>query len=303
VRTWYGHDPVGFQRYAEALHAARTHAVDAEPRLLALLAHAAQPAIARATAAAELAPDPSPESLPALLGSLDDASPLVRSAAIEALRVFPPADRWRRAAPRLGDPVRAVRLAAVALLADTPNIPEQNRSVWDVASAEYLTAQRQNADQPEAQVNLGNYHAARGDAAAAERDYRDALALDPDWVPSYVHLADLLRALGRDAEGEAVLRDGLARAPDAAGLQHSLGLWKVRAHDLPGALDPLRRAAELAPDEPRYAYVYSVALHDAGRIADAIRIADAALARAPSDRALREWRVRLAASPGMHPAR
>jgi predicted CXXCH cytochrome family protein len=293
VRTWYGHDPAGYQRYAEALHAARSHAVGAEPLLLALLSDTEQPAIARATAAAELAPDPSRESLPALIGSLDDASPLVRGAAIEALRVFPPADRWRRAAPRLRDPVRAVRLVAVALLADTPSIPPQDRSVWDVASAEYLTAQRQNADQPEAQVNLGNYHAARRDAAAAERDYREALALDPDWVPSYVHLADLLRALGRDAEGEAVLRDGLARAPGAAALQHSLGLWKVRAQDLPGALDPLRRAAELAPDEPRYAYVYSVALHDAGRLADAIRVADAALARAPGDRALREWRSQL----------
>ena len=172
-----------------------------------------------------------------------------------------------------------------------------------MASTDYLAAQRQNADQPEAHVNLGNYHAARGDAAAAERDYRAALALDPDWVPTYVNLADLLRALGRDAEGEALLREGLARAPDAAALHHSLGLWKVRAHDLTGALAALRRASELAPDEPRYAYVYSVALHDVGQIAIAIHIADQALARAPGDRALREWRAQLAALPEAAPVR
>jgi tetratricopeptide (TPR) repeat protein len=303
VRAWYGHDPVGDQRYADALHAARSHAVDAEPRLIALLADTAQPAIARATAAAELARDPSRESLPALIGSLDDASPLVRNAAIEGLRVFPPAKRWRRAAPRLRDPVRAVRIGAVALLADVPSIPAPDQRAWDAASADYLAAQHQNADQPEANVNLGNYHNARGDAAAAERDYREALALDPDWAPTYVNLADLLRARGRDAEGEALLREGLSRAPDAASLHHSLGLLKVRTHDLTGALAALRRAAELAPDEPRYAFVYSVALHDAGRVADAIRVADAALVRAPGDRALRDWREQLGAPHRAHPAR
>src|SRR5262249_22639733 len=46
VRAWYGHEPTGFQRYAEAIHAARIHAVDAEPLLLALLRDAEQPAIA-----------------------------------------------------------------------------------------------------------------------------------------------------------------------------------------------------------------------------------------------------------------
>jgi tetratricopeptide (TPR) repeat protein len=297
VRAWYRHDPVGFQRYAEALHAARTHATNAEPLLLALLGDAAQPAIARASAASELTRAPSRESLPVLIGSLDDPSPLVRNAAIESLHVLPPAERWRVAAPRLRDPVRAVRIAAAALLADAPTIPSQDQSASNTATADYLAAQRQNADQPESLVNLGNYHAARGDPAAAEREYRTALALDPDWVPSYVNLADLLRALGRDAEGEALLREGLAHAPDAAALHHSLGLLKVRAHDLPAALAPLRRAAELAPDEPRYAYVYSVALYDSGRIADAMRVADAALARAPGDRALREWRAQLAAMP------
>lgn len=303
VRAWYGHDPAGSQRFEQALHAARTRAVDAEPHLIELLGDPTQPAIARATAAAELAREPSRESLPVLFGTLDDPSPLVRNAAIEGLHVLPPAERWRIAGARLRDPVRAVRIAAVALLADAPAVPAPDQSAWGAATADYLAAQRQNADQPEALVNLGNYHAARGDSAAAERDYRGALALDPDWVPSYVNLADLLRAAGRDAEGEAVLREGLARAPDAAALHHSLGLWKVRAHDLPAALAALRRASELAPGESRYAYVYSVALHDAGRVADAMRVADAALSRFPGDRALREWRAQLATLPEARPAR
>ena len=300
MREWYGHDPVGFQRYAEALHAARARAEDAEPRLIALLGDAAQPAIARATAASELALSVSPASLDALARARDDASPLVRGAALPGLAALPPDARWPIAAPLLRDPVRAVRIAAVELLAASA-VPPRDQRAWDAASADYLSAERQNADQPEAHVNLGNFHAARGDPAAAERDYRTALAVDPDWVPSYVNLADLLRALGRDAEGEAVLREGLSRAPKAAALHESLGLLKVRAHDLPGALDSLQRASELAREEPRYAYVYSVALHSAGRISDAVRVADAALAGAPGDRELRDWRAQLSAMSS-HPA-
>jgi hypothetical protein len=127
TRAWYGHDPTGFQRYAEALHAARTRAVDAEPLLLALLGDTGQPAIARASAASELASLPSPAVIDALARARDDASPLVREAALAGLTALPPDARWRLAAAGLRDPVRAVRIAAVAALAATPEIPSQDR--------------------------------------------------------------------------------------------------------------------------------------------------------------------------------
>jgi hypothetical protein len=50
VREWYGHEPAGYQRYAEALQAARSGALDAEVPLLALLRDRDQPAIASADA-------------------------------------------------------------------------------------------------------------------------------------------------------------------------------------------------------------------------------------------------------------
>ena len=50
------------------------------------------------------------------------------------------------------------------------------------------------------------------------------------------------------------------------------------------ALDELRRAAELEPERARYAYVYAVALHSAGRGGDAIAVLKENLARHPDDR-------------------
>lgn len=54
LRAWYGRVGKGYQHYAEALHAARTHKTDAGDRLIALLQDSNQPAIARATAVAAL---------------------------------------------------------------------------------------------------------------------------------------------------------------------------------------------------------------------------------------------------------
>jgi tetratricopeptide (TPR) repeat protein len=275
VREWYGHEPAGYQRYAEALQAARSGALDAEVPLLALLRDRDQPAIAT--------------------DALNGADPLMRMGALEALERVPLEPRWQLAQHLLRDPVRTVRVLAASTLADVPveRLEPSDRAAFERASGEYLAAQRQNADDPGAHVNVGNFYAVQGQVDRAEHAYREALELDPNWIPAYVNLADLLRQAARDPEGEKVLRAGIARVPRAAALYHSLGLLQVRQKDLQAALASLRRAAELAPEETRYSYVYAVALHSAGRPREALAVADKALQRAPGNRALSELRMQL----------
>jgi tetratricopeptide (TPR) repeat protein len=298
VHEWYGRDPAGYQRFAEPLHAARMRAVDAEPRLLSLLADPEQPAIARGTAAMSLADMPSPSSLQPLAKALADPDPLVREGALEALEPLPAGERWRMASRLLDDSVRGVRVLAAGLLAGTPAqaISGNERAALERAIDEYVAVQKLNADQPSAQVNLGNLYAERGEGAKAEERYRTALELDPGWIPAYVNLADLMRQTDRDVEGEGILLDGLARRPNDASLHHSLGLLLVRKKEMSAALASLKRAAELAPDNPRFAYVYAVGLQSAGRNREALGVIDAALGRAPGDRPLAELRAEIAAS-------
>ncbi len=297
VRQWYGHDPKSYQNYAETLHAARTGATDAEARLLALLRDKDQPAIARASAAAELGHWLSENSLPALAGALGDTDPQVRAVAIEALASLPPDQLWQLAHPLLRDPVRTVRMLAASALAGTPaeQVPLAERANLGRTIDEYLASLRFNADEPAAQVNLGNFHVARGEFAEAEQSYREALTIDPDWLPAYVNLADLYRQTNRDREGEALLREGMARQPKAAVLHHSLGLLQVRQKHLTEALASLKRAMELAPDDARFSYVYAVALHGAGHTREAKATVEASLKRAPGDPALNALRSQLAA--------
>jgi Flp pilus assembly protein TadD len=81
-----------------------------------------------------------------------------------------------------------------------------------------------------------------------------------------------------------VLRAAIAISPQDAGLHHALGLTLTRLKRPDDALGELRRAAELEPDRARYAYVYAVGLHSAGRVADATAVLEASLARHPADR-------------------
>jgi len=54
VKQWYGHDPQGYQRFAGAFAAANAGAIDAAAQLRAIAADASHPAIARASALAQV---------------------------------------------------------------------------------------------------------------------------------------------------------------------------------------------------------------------------------------------------------
>jgi Flp pilus assembly protein TadD len=117
-------------------------------------------------------------------------------------------------------------------------------------------------------------------------------------VPAYVNLADLQRALGQGAASEATLRAGLKAVPGDASLLHALGLAQVRSGQKAAALDSLRQAAQRAPQAPRYAYVYAVALNDAGRDREAQQVLETTLARWPDDLDARFFAVQVAQARG-----
>jgi tetratricopeptide (TPR) repeat protein len=242
-------------------------------------------AIARASALAELAAFPSAGALESLRAALTDADALVRLAALAALEPYPADVRLALAYPLLGDARLAVRSEAAHLLADV-ELEAAQRPAFDAALAEWIATQRLNLDTPQARHNLALLDERRGFPEQAEAGYRGALALEADFVPAAVNLADLLRAQAREEEAQAVLRAALEHAPRAAALHGALGLSLVRVGRTEDALEPLRRACELAPQEAHHAYVYAVALHSLGSPAGALRVLDLALQRHPRDVAL-----------------
>jgi len=284
IKSWYGTPKPGFQQFGEILRAGSRRAPGARMRLLALAADATQPAIARASALTRLDRITNRQALETLRKLLHDPDPLVRRAAASVYAAAPLSARRDLFAP-LDDPIRDVRLEAARLIADLPaeRLTPDEQSRRQRGIDEYIASQRSNADRPEAHHNLGLLFITLGRPADAEKELKSAIELDPSFVPAAVTLADLYRALGRDGDAEPVLRSMIARHPEAAAPHHALGLWLVRAGRRSDAVEELKRAAELAPDDPRMAYVYAVALAQSDR-AKAISELQRSLARNPYDR-------------------
>jgi len=286
VETWFGPNREGFQTYAEAFHSAWADQPDAATLLAALAADQNIPAFVRASALTELAPSLSPSNGALARAGLTDPDPMVRIGALDMLQSVPPNQIWPIASPLLSDSSRGVRIMAASLLAVvlTANQPPADRESFERAAAEFIDAQRFNADRPESRSALGSFFAKRGRPDDAVAEYRAALRLSPQYATAAVNLADLYRALGRDADGETVLRAALIASPQDAGLRYAFGLNLVRLKRADEALIELGRAAELDPSQARYAYVYAVALHSAGRGSEAVTALKENLVRHPDDR-------------------
>src|SRR5262245_37227473 len=293
VQSWYGRSPAGYQRFAEAFHAAETGTRDAARELAALAGDASVPAIVRASALARMSADVgrSPAGIDAMKRAVGDADPLVRRAAAAALELLPPEARIAPAVPLLSDPVRIVRMEAARVLAPVrPEALSQDaRDAYERAAGDLVAAQRTSADRPEARTNLGTFFATRRRVGDAETELRAAIALERTFVPAYVNLADLYRTEQREPDVRRVLEEGLAAVPDAPALHYALGLALVRAQRQADALTHLERAAASAPDNARFVYTYAVALHSAGRLREAAAVLETALRRHPNDRDMREF--------------
>ena len=286
VRRRLGHDPRGFQSFAEAFAADERGDADAASQLAEVAEDSVQPAIVRASALARLAELPGFAAIEAARGRLDDSDPAVRRAALLVLDALSPADRADLAAPLLADPVRAVRIEAARILAPAAAAVSTGEyaSAWRKAEAEFIASQRYNGDRPESHVALGNFIMQMGRAGEAEAEYRTALRLEPRYLPAYVNLADLYRATAREADAERTLRAGLAVAPGDPTLHQALGLSLARSGRVAEAVAELGRAAALAPGDPRMTYAYAVALNSAGRGPEAIALLERARQSHPADR-------------------
>ena len=284
IETWFGTERHGYQTYARAFHASWNEAADAQALLAAMAGSGGVPGIVRASALAEL---PAPD-LSLIRRGLSDPDPLVRLGALDGLEGVPADQLWTAASAQLADPVLGVRIRAAELLASVPpsKQPAADRDKFAQAAAEFVAAQRLNADRPDARTALGNFFARRANAAEAEIEYRAALRLGPSFAPAAINLSDLYRQLGRDGDGERFLRESLSRSPQDASLHHALGLTLVRQKRAEAALHELRQAAVLDPGQARYAYVYAVGLNSIGRRDDAIVVLQEGLRAHPNNLAM-----------------
>ena len=301
IESWFGPNRKGFQTYAPAFAAAWRDS----PEAAALLREAAKdetsPAVARAGELAELASRPSAASVDLAAKSLADADPMVRIGALDALQGAP-ADATVRSS-RLGLPTPCWRCGSKRCRGSRGQriFPDAYRDAFEHAATEFEAAQRLNSDRPEARTTLAGFHVQRGQLDEAETEYLGALKLSPQFSPAAIGLAELYSRRGEGGKAINVLKTAAAAGGDAS-VHHALGLQLVRAKRYDDALSELARAAQMAPDDARFAYVYAVALNSLSQRDKARAELDRALKIHPGDRDLLEGAVSFARDAGDYAA-
>jgi tetratricopeptide (TPR) repeat protein len=184
------------------------------------------PAIVRATAVELLRTYPSAASQSALARALEDMDALIRYTAIRSLEYFDAETRLKRIAPKLYDPVKAVRMEAAMMLSVLPEerLRKDDREAFKQGLAEYREAMLYNADFAAQRYNLGNLAANFGDDAQAAATYEKAIAIDDQFYPAKVNLAMLYNRMGKNRDAERLLREVVDQSPDLYEVAYSLGL-------------------------------------------------------------------------------
>jgi predicted CXXCH cytochrome family protein len=287
-RAIRGVTPVRTLHYGQVFARARAGDSSMATELQRLVLAVDTALMVRATAASLLG-SVTPTSSRVLEAALRHEQPLVRLGALQALDGAPASTRWAAASPLLADPIRAVRFAAVRLLADVSGeIEGSERASFDRAVNETLAAFDLDADRAEANVGRGNLLADLGRRSDAELAYARAVMLDPSFAPAYVNWCELLWRRGDEAGCAAKLGEGLAHAPRSSELHYATALSLIRRGRARQAIPALTTAVRLAPEISIYAYALVVTLRDCGDRDEATIALAAARARYPHDRALRE---------------
>jgi tetratricopeptide (TPR) repeat protein len=261
MRTWYGKMPEGKQNFAHSLKALRTNSHDAPKKLYDVLLSDA-PDIAKATAVAYLGNYPSKQTYTTTLQMLRNNDELIRRSALQSLEAFPPHMRVKKTIEMLNDPVKIVRMEAARQLAAFPlgQLDQKTKDLLSNSFDEYEKVLLFTAERPESQLSLALFYVQRNMHEEATKAYKEALQLQPQFIPAYINYSEYLLQRGKHKKAYDILQDGLKNIPDAAIIHHALGLWYVRNKKTDKAISWLKKAVELDRQNARLAYVYAVAI-------------------------------------------
>ncbi len=289
MQNRYGKDWAPGWHFGETLFEARNNMPGAGRDVAAVAAASRLPSIARATAVEMLQSFPGKVTGLVIQKSLKDKDDLVRLSALRTLDVVDVSARFQLGFHLLSDPFLAIRIEAARVMSVLPYtmLTSQQQKILNQAIGEYIDAQLANADRPEAHINLGLINLRQKKYSVAIKNYQKALKIDPGFVAAYINLADLYRIQQLDEKALTMLNHALqkssASSSEAADVHHALGLLYIRNKQMKKSLSSLSKAAKLQPGNPRYIYVYAVALNNAGKTSQSIKLLKKLLKEQPGN--------------------
>ena len=216
-----------------------------------------------------------------------------------------------------GDAYRLVRVRAARALAGYPGLKVSGDFADKInkANAEFMASLVTRPDQWSSHYNIGNYHLSRNELKDAVASYAKALEFEPRAVMAMVNSSIAYAQMGQNDRANESLQAALKAAPDNAEANFNMGLLRAEQNDLKEAerylrtalrLDPQmapaaynlciltskerleeaigfgRRASQLRPDEPKYAFTLAYYLNQKGDSDEALRTLNSILEMFPA---------------------
>ncbi|MEH6822672.1 MAG: tetratricopeptide repeat protein [Motiliproteus sp.] len=270
LKRWSALDP-------DAFSAANAKAQKADPlalrRIVELINNPEIAPIRRATLMTLAGNIPSRLTAETLSQQLGAHEPLVRAAAVQSAQFIPLPQRWRLLKPLINDSSAAVRYQVANQLAGYKiQLAGTEQEMLEVLLKEYQQQLKRSEDTPAGQLALANYRLNLGKVDRAEQALKQALVLEPSYIPALLNLADFYRASGNAKRAGEVLEQAVLMVPDSGAALHSLGLYWIRQGDLSRAVGYLERAIEQPDNTVRFGFIYAVALESTGALEQAIDV-------------------------------
>jgi tetratricopeptide (TPR) repeat protein len=99
----------------------------------------------------------------------------------------------------------------------------------------------------------------------ARMAYLKAIEVDPGHLPAYTGLARVYVQLGIPERAQETYQKALKRFPKEGSLWYELGMIHCRQKDWPNAIEHLKKAHDLEPENRQFAQTYGFCLARAGR--------------------------------------
>ena len=317
VRQWRTRDyqaPV--LKRAALIEAARKRDWSKLPEMLDYIKDAKRDEVFATSLLRLIPPSQDQTVLAALLSASTDSSPLVRAAAVQALGLVLTTESLQALIGATDDEYRLVRVRAAAGIAAFPRMsaPAAYQAQLTKANQEYLASITARPDQWTSHYNMGNYQLGRGEPKKAVASYQVALKLEPRAIMPMVNSSIAYARMGETDKAEKSLQQALKMSPDNAAANFNMGLLKAEKNDRKQAekylkkaikADPqmaqaafnlciitakdrineavtwCRKAAELRPQDPDYAYTLAYYLNQKGDKDGAIRTLQAITEKYP----------------------
>lgn len=186
-----------------------------------------------------------------LTRQIDDPSPLVQAAVIEALEPY--AEQFAHLiTPKLEHSNRLVRIKAAWAM--RPALDPESRAGGDL-----LARMEVHQDQPLGALQWAHFYAARGQPQRAIPWFEKAIAWDPNSAPFRHDYAVVLAGMNRQDEAIRHLLEAMKVDPESGLYPYDLALIYAEQGHLPQSRDALEAAIAREPGQSRYWYNLALA--------------------------------------------